>query len=123
MKGIILLIAAIIVTVIVTPFAMIFGFYKKFYKTTFKKAWADIDTKLINMAVSVDKFGNVVAAELFNAILIKNSTVLFGDHRQTISNVLGRNFLTGTLTCTGRLLNKILNFIDKNHAVKSIESE
>jgi len=34
---------------------------------------------------------------------------------------LGRNVQKGTLTKTGKLLNKLLDKIDKDHAIKSIE--
>jgi len=80
-------------------------------------------TKLFyRVAVSLDQLGNVLYSELFNLILItKNATDLFGDEDETISSVLGKNKLKGNLSFLGDLLDKILDFIDPNHSIKSIE--
>lgn len=73
------------------------------------------------LATSVDKFGNVVCAELFNATLItKESSYKFGKIEQTISMVIGYNLQAETLSKTGKILNSVLDFFDKNHSIKAI---
>lgn len=73
--------------------------------------------KLLKMAVSLDQFGNVVMAEMFNHILGKG----FGDEDETISSRLGKLKKQGKLKPIGRALAFILNTLDKNHVEKSIE--
>ena len=46
---------------------------------------------------------------------------MFGDERETISSVLGKNERDGTLTNAGRMLCWILNVLDKNHCKNSIK--
>lgn len=72
-------------------------------------------------AVNLDKFGNREFRTLFNKILINNEGHKFGDINETISSVLGRNQITNTLTKSGVALVWILDNIDENHCVKSIE--
>ena len=45
----------------------------------------------------------------------------FGNFEETISSVLGKNQLKGTLTRTGKALVWVLDKIDKNHCKKSIK--
>lgn len=72
-------------------------------------------------AVNVDRYGNRDLRTLWNKTLIKsNSKYRFGDINETISSVLGRNQVAGTLTFTGKSLASLLDLIDKNHCVKSI---
>lgn len=119
--GVIWFIVSLLISPVIIPLGLIFGFYKQIRKNTFKKALSDIDNKCMALAVSVDKFGNVACAELFNATLIKESRFLFGNHRQTISHVLGVNVRSGNLTRLGAGLDWVLNKIDNGHSVKSIE--
>ena len=55
---------------------------------------------------------------LFNKVLINEKGYRFGDIRETISSVLGKNQRDKTLTKTGKVLVWVL---DKNHCEKSIE--
>jgi hypothetical protein len=45
---------------------------------------------------------------------------LFGNKKETISSVIGKNKLTNTLSPLGKALNAFLNYIDKNHSLNSI---
>jgi hypothetical protein len=71
-------------------------------------------------AVNIDKFGNREFRTLFNKILILDDGCKFGNMEETISSVLGRNELKGTLSNTGKVIVWILDKIDKNHCFKSI---
>ena len=45
----------------------------------------------------------------------------FGKENETISSALGKNERDKTLSKTGKLLVKILDFLDKNHCKNSIK--
>jgi len=72
-------------------------------------------------AINLDKFGNREFRTLLNKVLITDKGYRFGNINETISSVLGKNQLTDTLTKYGLILVWILNIIDENHCIKSIE--
>ncbi|WP_338871740.1 hypothetical protein WBJ53_26175 [Spirosoma sp. SC4-14] len=69
----------------------------------------------LSIALSLDLTGNVICKDLMNLIFIKPEGHLFGDNRETISSVLGKNKATGTLRFLGRKLADLLNWIQPNH--------
>lgn len=76
------------------------------------------------LAISLDQFGNVLMQHLFNDILIDNkSRNLFGSPDETISSVIGKNKQDGTLTKFGLFISSILDRLDNNHSIKSIEED
>lgn len=79
-----------------------------------------IDGYFYQTAVDINRFGNRNFRTLFNATLIKEEGYQFGDSRETISGVLGKNQRDKTLSKTGKLLASILDWIDENHCEKSI---
>jgi len=81
-----------------------------------------INNYYLSLAISLDQFGNVVMAGLFNIIMIKNTSInLFGNPDETISSVLGKNKRDNTLFLLGYLLDYILNKIEKDHSINAIE--
>jgi len=72
-------------------------------------------------AISLDKFGNREFRTLLNKALKIKSGYEFGNMNETISGVLGKNERDKTLSKTGKGLVYILNKIDKNHCLKSID--
>lgn len=73
------------------------------------------------IAVSIDQLGNVISADLFNDIMIKENGFKFGEEDETISSVIGRNYKANTLKPLGRSLRFYLDSIEKNHCINSIE--
>ena len=71
-------------------------------------------------AVNLDKFGNREFRTLFNKVFITDKGHRFGNINETISSVLGKNQIVGTLTKYGKVLVWILDKIDNNHSIKSI---
>lgn len=72
-------------------------------------------------AINIDKFGNREFRTSLNKCLIKsNSPFRFGDIRETISSVLGKNKQFGYLTRLGKIICIILDAFDENHCEKSI---
>ena len=57
--------------------------------------------------------------DILNRIMIGSNGIPFGSN-ETVSSVIGKNQLNGSLSTFGNLINVFLNFFDPNHAVKSI---
>lgn len=72
-------------------------------------------------AINLDKFGNREFRTLLNKTLKTENGHSFGDMKETISGVLGKNERDKTLSRTGKNLVYVLNKLDKNHCFKSID--
>lgn len=83
-----------------------------FFKNTF--AWAR------EIAVSIDKLGNVVLQYPLNKWFITESGYKFGNYENTISYVLGYNKINGGLRYPGIFLCAVLNTLDKNHVENAV---
>lgn len=87
--------------------------------------WKNPNLKTLNNyffegAIDIDRFGNRNFRSLFNLVLRKKNGHSFGNEKETISSVLGKNKASNRLSILGVLVCKILNFLDKNHVEKSI---
>lgn len=74
-----------------------------------------------DLAYSIDQLGNVACQHAFNKWLISDTGYSFGNPDETISSVVGKNKRFGTLTKSGRLLERILHLLDPNHSEDAIE--
>lgn len=93
-------------------------FYVIFVKKKF--SWKRLNGYFREEAVAIDRFGNYQYHSLFNTWFVKENGYKHGNINETISSVLGKNQRDETLTSLGRLLAKILDIIDKDHCLKSI---
>ena len=77
---------------------------------------------LLEVALVLDQAGNVIMQHFLNFALLKKKkhTYLFGNKNETISSVIGKNSLTGTLNSVGLMTDAFLNFIDNRHSLDSI---
>lgn len=100
----------IIAYVLYIPLSIINWFFVKEKSGYFKSS-----------AINLDKFGNREFRTLFNKTLVTGYK--FGNIDETISSVLGKNKLDGTLTNFGKILVWILDKIDNNHVIKSIDEK
>jgi hypothetical protein len=73
------------------------------------------------LAISKDRYGNVLCQHLFNMIFINLKGYRFGNGKETISSVIGKNKRDKTLSLIGRLFDSILDFFEKEHSIKSID--
>ena len=105
--------------------AIITTLFIAFFKRKIGNGFLNISQYLKEVAYGIDQLGNVVCADLLNLTLIKykKGGYKFGNPDETISSVLGKNYKLGTLTLVGKILDNILNLIDKNHSVNSIEED
>jgi hypothetical protein len=74
-------------------------------------------------AREIDLFANVVGAEFWNAVFITDGGYKFGNPKETISSVLGKNQRDKTLTLLGDALRWILDRIDEDHCLNSINDD
>lgn len=117
MKNLILVLLAVLLFVLLEPISFI---YVTMFKKRFK--WSRITGYWYNLTIAIDRFGNYEFQSLFNALLITPEGYQFGDFRETISSVIGKNKVAGTLSKNGKTLDRILDFFDKNHSIKSIHN-
>ena len=116
MIELLLLIIAITLLYILLPVVAIYVIIK----TIFKERPRTLKVWFYRTAMSIDRFANVNAAELFNDIFIKKGGYKFGHPDETISSVIGKNQRDKTLTRFGRSLRRILDKIEPNHCLDSI---
>ena len=119
MRGLILFLTALILKMIFYPI----GFVYSCLLTLFKNGYQELDGYLFKCAIADDQHANVYLAKLFNDILIQNGGHKFGNPDETISSVLGRNQIKNKLSLAGKVLNWILNLLEKDHSIKSIEHD
>jgi 8-oxo-dGTP diphosphatase len=106
--GFILNIIASILIWIMHPFCYVLGAIESLINREFSD-WEK------EKAIAKDKFGNVLIKYPANRLLIKKGGYRFGNHKETISKVLGINKREKTLSLLGKLIANILNKLDKNH--------
>lgn len=112
MKGRLLFVLAVLTFTVLLPFLTAYNAVRSLFYSS---------NRLYYLAILIDKAGNVLAGPLFNDILQRQGYE-FGHYNETISKVLGINKGLGTLTKTGRLLARFLNWLDKDHVEKAITS-
>ena len=103
------------------PLGMVYTVLKLSMKLKFGILFRVSNGYFYQFALAIDQLGNVAMQDLFNDIFILENGYKFGDVDETISSVLGKNEKKGTLSGLGKMIVKILNFIDPNHALNSIE--
>ena len=74
-------------------------------------------------AREIDIFANVVGADFWNAVFITYGGYKFGNPKETISSVLGKNQRDKTLTLLGDALRWVLDRIDEDHCLNSINDD
>lgn len=100
---------------IINIFVVLFKYRKKsnFFKT--------INEYFRQTALDIDRYGNHNFRTLWNSTMITDDGYKFGNITETISSVLGKNEIKGTLTKTGKILVKTLNALEVNHCINAID--
>lgn len=120
MQSLILFFVAIVLFMVLAPIGLLFELVVMIFR--FRINRNRFNQFFRTIAISIDQLGNVVCASLFNATLItKASFYHFGDEDDTISEVIGRNKLAGTLSRMGKWLDGLLDWIDPNHSIKALD--
>lgn len=118
LKSFLLFLIALILLVTTTPIGFVYTLVRHILVARVKS----LSNYFVEVAIALDIAGNVMMQHVLNdGLLIKNAdTYYFGNKKETISSVIGKNSITGTLNGAGKTLNAFLNLIDKNHAYNSI---
>ena len=115
--GVLLFFISIFLLVFTGPLGLIYGVLYTF----FTKFFNGLGKYCLEIAISIDQLGNVIMQHLLNALWITKQGYKFGNRDETISSVLGKNLQMNTLTGFGNLIERILDLIDPNHALNSID--
>ena len=97
--------------------------FLSFFKRRVNNGVDSVSSYLYKVALSIDQLGNVVMSELLNITLIKKGGYKFGNPDETISGVIGKNYLKESLSPVGRILDNILNLFEKDHSINAIEGD
>jgi len=118
LKSFILFFIAIVLLITTAPI----GFFYALLRQLFFGKLKTLSEFFLEVAISVDNTGNVMMQHLLNDLLLikRPTTYYFGNKKETISSVIGKNSLTNTLSPLGKALNAFLNWIDKDHSFNSI---
>ena len=116
--GVILLIVAVVLFGLLAPFGIITALWQAIYKRKIKGFLNKINEWCMELAISLDRLGNVFCFELFNIILIKDRSYPFGDSKETVSKVMAEN--KENLTAFGKGLYWLIDFIDEGHFDKEL---
>ena len=115
--GLLLFCISIILLLITGPLGFIYGIFH----SLFTQVFSGIGEFLLKIAISIDQLGNVLMQHLLNLLWIKKNGYRFGNRDETISSVLGKNKQNATLTGFGKVIDKILDIIDPDHSLNSID--
>jgi hypothetical protein len=121
-QSILLFIIAVILGCITIPIGIVSSFFIFIYKANIAGWWNKLGEYFLIFSIAIDVAGNVALGPLFNLIMIKKNGYKFGNRKETISSVLGKNKKLNTLTKKGLILSNILDKIDPNHVLDSIDN-
>ena len=118
LKSFLLFCIAIVLLIFTTPI----GFFYALLRQLFFGKLKSLSVYFLEVAISIDNTGNVMMQYLLNDLLLikRQETYYFGNKKETISSLIGKNSLTNTLSALGKALNAFLNWIDKDHSFNSI---
>ncbi|MEM9362022.1 MAG: hypothetical protein AAGA43_05270 [Bacteroidota bacterium] len=115
--GVLLFLISIVLIVFTGPLGLVYGFFRQLFTAGLK----GIGEFALELAISIDQLGNVLMQHLFNTLWITKEGYKFGNRDETISSALGKNKQLDTLTGFGKAIDKILDLIDPNHSLNSID--
>lgn len=115
--GLLLFCISIVLMILTGPLGLIYGFFH----SLLSQGFSGVGEFLLKIAISVDQLGNVIMQHLLNLLWVKKEGYKFGNRDETISSALGKNKQNNTLTGFGKAIDNILDIIDANHSLNSID--
>ena len=110
-----------LISIVLLAFTGPLGFIYGLFHSLFRNGFKGVGEFLLKIAISIDQLGNVMMQHLLNLLWVKKGRYNFGNRDETISSALGRNKKLGTLTGFGNGIDKLLDFIDPDHSLNSID--
>lgn len=121
LSAVFLNVIAITLAIVLYPISVVYSILSMIYNKCDQTTWY---LYFYNAAIGLDESGNTVASRLFNDLLIhKDKGYHFGMPGETISSALGKNVERQTLKPLGSALNWLLNKIQANHSIISINNK
>lgn len=119
--GAILYVISKLLRYLVMPFVFINNLYKEIKSIFSADGFEELNDSFLAKAILTDKLCNQEDAGLLTALFITEKSVHpFGNPLETISSVLGKNLLAGTLSEAGKAMCNILNEMQANHCINAI---
>ena len=115
--GVLLFLISVILLLFTGPLGFLYGIFH----SLFTRGFRGLGDYLLKTAISIDQLGNVMMQHLLNLLWIKKGGYRFGNRDETISSALGRNKQLQTLTGFGKAIDAILDVLDPNHSLNSID--
>ena len=97
------------------PFSIRIRKFGMWWVNVVYQTWRVIRFFLMQIAVSIDIYGNVIAGELIEDLVTAEEDTLFGKGDITISTALGKLQKDNKLNNTGIWLVKVLDRLDRDH--------
>lgn len=117
--GVILFIVSFMAGLLTFPI----GIGWNFFTALFSWDWKRFNGDMLDLAISIDQTLNVALKNVLRTLLITDPLYNFGDPDQTVSYVIGINYVYGNLTSFGHLCRKMLYSFDKDHVIKAVMKE
>lgn len=118
-----LFLLSLVLGILTIPIGMIINLFLLFVKANIKEWWNRLGDYFLIFAIAIDVTGNVALAPILNKLFIKKEGYKFGNRKETISSALGKNKELGTLNKYGIWISDILDALDPNHVLKSIDNK
>lgn len=119
--NILLTIVSIVLFILLTPISLFFILYDA---VRFGSFYRRISYSFLAFATAIDIAGNTAFSGFLNAFCLKKGGYHFGsDRSETISSVFGKNLVLNKLTYLGLGFAGVLDTIDKDHCIKSINDD
>ncbi len=115
--GLLLFLISIVLLIVTGPLGLLYGIFH----SLFTRGVRGVGEYFLQIAISIDQLGNVLMQHLLNLLWIRQGGYPFGNRDETISSALGRNKRDGTLSVFGRWIDALLDRIDPNHSLNSID--
>lgn len=110
---------------LIKPVAALFTAYEYFHavrsRYDLKIAWNNYQKHYGFVAYCNDTFANVWGKHFFNRTMIFQDGYKFGNRKEALSSVYGKNQLIKRLRDLGKFIVSILNKIDPGHSLNSID--
>lgn len=113
-RGYFLYPTALLLSVLLVPVGFIVGLIISGFK-------GYLDQYLLRLAIAHDMLGNAYCGELFN-LFVKEGGYKFGNPKETISSVIGKDKIAGKMTNAETKVDEVLDCLDKNHSIESIDN-
>lgn len=113
----------LIIAYLLMSLVSVLSFIYTTIRMVWRRDWAGLSLYYYEVALAIDKAGNIIGQWTFNDWWVKPDGYRFGNHNETVSRVLAENQHMNRWYKFGRIIGWILNTIDRNHLDKSLKTK